>query len=103
MAVAGRWQSRQHVATVPPMLRRTESVLKITVRLRTGEPHISVDRSASREQAKRCLEVAARASDPVLKAHLKDAAQRWTRIASDIAATSELLDNCENKLGAVAG
>jgi hypothetical protein len=55
------------------------------------------DRNAYREHAKRCLELAAKASDPVLKQTLIDAAERWTRLASDLAATSELLDHLERK------
>jgi hypothetical protein len=56
---------------------------------------VSTDRNAYTEQAKRCLELAAGASDPVLKQNLIEAAQRWTRIAS------ELFDHCDHKLEAV--
>lgn len=45
-----------------------------------------------REHAERCLELAAEALDPVLKENLVDAAQRWTRLASDRATTGEILE-----------
>jgi hypothetical protein len=60
------------------------------------------DRNAYTEHAKRCLDLAAGTSDPVFKQNLVEAAQRWTRIASDLAAASELLD-CEHKLERAAG
>jgi hypothetical protein len=39
--------------------------------------------------AERCLELATQAWDPVLKENLTQAAQRWTRLASDLANTSD--------------
>jgi hypothetical protein len=69
----------------------------------TEEGHMPGDRNAYTEHAKRCLELAAEASDPVLKQNLIDAAQRWTRLASDLAATSELLDHWERKPERSAG
>jgi hypothetical protein len=46
------------------------------------------------EHAERCLELASQAWDPVLKENLTQAAQRWTRLAADLANTSEILDEC---------
>jgi hypothetical protein len=40
-----------------------------------------------RRQAKRCLKLAADTNDAVLKNNLIEAAQRWERLAADLAAT----------------
>jgi hypothetical protein len=50
-----------------------------------------------KEHAERCLELASQAWDPVLKENLTQAAQRWTRLASDLANTSEILEKCDLK------
>src|SRR5262245_39318826 len=36
-------------------------------------------------------------SDPLFKQNLEDAAQRWTQIAPELAANTELLDNCQQR------
>ena len=67
------------------------------------EAHMPEDRNAYAEHAKRCLDLAAGTSDPVVKQNLVDAAQRWTRIASELAVTNEPLNNCEQRLERAAG
>src|SRR5262245_15332963 len=59
------------------------------------EAHMPEDRNAYAAHARRCLELAAETLDPVVKQNLVDAAQRWTRIASELAVTSELHDGAE--------
>jgi hypothetical protein len=51
-----------------------------------------IDSKTYKEHAERCLELAAEALDPVLKDNLLEAAERWTRLASDLASTSDLLE-----------
>jgi hypothetical protein len=45
-----------------------------------------------REHAKRCLQLAHEATNPVLKESLFDIAQTWMRLATDLEATRRLLD-----------
>jgi hypothetical protein len=50
------------------------------------------DPKECREHAKRCLQLAHKATNPVLKESLSDIAQTWMRLATDIEATKRLLD-----------
>ena len=45
---------------------------------------MATDPKECREQAKRCLKLAAETNDPVLKTSLTDAAHRWERLAADL-------------------
>jgi hypothetical protein len=45
---------------------------------------MATDPKECREQAKRCLKLAAETTDPVLKNSLTDTAHRWERLASDL-------------------
>jgi hypothetical protein len=45
---------------------------------------MAADPKECREQAERCLKLAADTDDPVLKNSLIDTAQRWERLASDL-------------------
>jgi hypothetical protein len=45
---------------------------------------MGTDPAQCREQAKRCLKLAADTSDPVLKTSLTETAQRWERLAADL-------------------
>lgn len=49
------------------------------------------DPEECREHAKRCWALAGEAKSPELKQSLFEIAQRWTRLASDLGATHELL------------
>ena len=44
-----------------------------------------------REQAKRCLQLAAEASSHLAKEHFKALAQSWMHLASDIELTNEIV------------
>ena len=58
---------------------------------------MSGDPNEYQQQVKRCLKLAAETADPVLKETLTDSAQRWERLASDLAATNELLPKWEDQ------
>ena len=45
-----------------------------------------------REHAKRCLQLAHETTNPVLKDSLTDIAGQWTRLATDLEVTKQLLD-----------
>ena len=60
------------------------------------------DPKECREQAKRCLKLAAETTDPVLRSSLIDAAQRWERLAADLDpdhASCEATDQLHKKAG----
>lgn len=61
------------------------------------------DPNEYQQHAKRCLKLAAETADPVLKETLTDSAQRWERLASDLAATNELLAKWEDQQEQTAG
>ena len=50
---------------------------------------MATDPKECREQAKRCLKLAAETNDPVLKTSLTDAAHRWERLAEDLASDND--------------
>jgi hypothetical protein len=45
---------------------------------------MAADPKECREQAKRCLKLAAETNDPVLKNSLTETAHRWERLAADL-------------------
>jgi hypothetical protein len=49
-----------------------------------GRIVMATDPKECREQAKRCLKLAAETTDPVLKNSLTDTAHRWERLAADL-------------------
>jgi len=55
-----------------------------------------IDSKRYKEHAERCLALAAEAVDPVLKDNLLEAAERWTRLASDLASTSDLVEKWDH-------
>jgi hypothetical protein len=56
------------------------------------------DPKECREHAKNCWALAAAASQPDLKSHFTDMAQRWARLASDLEKMDELLHEWGVKL-----
>jgi hypothetical protein len=51
---------------------------------------MGTDPKECREQAKRCLKLAAETNDPVLNTSLTDAAHRWERLAADLESGCEV-------------
>ena len=56
------------------------------------------DPKECREHAKNCWALAAAASQPDLKSHFTDMAQRWARLAADLEKMDELLHEWGVKL-----
>jgi hypothetical protein len=54
---------------------------------------MAADPKECREQAKRCLKLAAETNDPVLRESLTDTAHRWERLAADLEADVSLVVN----------
>ena len=52
---------------------------------------MSADPKECREQAKRCLRLAAETNDPVLRDSLTDTAYRWERLAADLQSDNDNL------------
>jgi|KBSMisStaDraftv2_1062788.scaffolds.fasta_scaffold211945_1 hypothetical protein len=52
---------------------------------------MSADPKECREQAKRCLRLAAEANDPVLRDSLTDTAHRWERLAAELQSDNDNL------------
>ena len=55
------------------------------------------DPKTFRENAQRCLAMAADASDPDLRESLVETAQRWLRLATEIEADNSLLEPTHNE------
>jgi hypothetical protein len=51
-----------------------------------------LDAKECREQARRCLEQAAEAIDPVVKQRLSETAYGWSRLAADLADLEQRLE-----------
>ena len=56
-----------------------------------------------RENAKRCLAMAAEAPDPDLRESLVETAQRWLRLATEIEADNSLLEATHYEKAKVGG
>jgi hypothetical protein len=52
---------------------------------------MSADPKECREQATRCLRLAAEANDPVLRDSLTDTAHRWERLAAELQSDNDSL------------
>ena len=63
---------------------------------------MSADPKECREQAKRCLRLAAETNDPVLRDSLTDTAHRWERLAAELQSDNDNLAR-QNQRGEAIG